>query len=176
MSAVLRHQPFQLRLMSFSDLEQVHLIECASYNFPWSSDLFVSCLQANYQCWVLTNGEQIAAYGIFSITYEEAHLLNLCVHPQYRRCGLARSMIRAFVRMLRNHAVKLLYLEVRPSNIGALRLYRSEGFQRLGVHRNYYRAVRGREDAIILARRCTVPAKPPIMCAQSRNTRNPDGH
>jgi ribosomal-protein-alanine N-acetyltransferase len=44
----------------------------------------------------------------------------------------------------------VIYLEVRPSNIAGLRLYERFGFRQLGLRRDYYPAVTGREDALFL--------------------------
>jgi ribosomal-protein-alanine N-acetyltransferase len=103
-----------------------------------------------YRCHVLEADGEIAGYGIVSHALDEAHLLNLCIHPDQRRGGLARLMLEYVVREARVGAANRLFLEVRPSNEAAVALYRSSGFRAIGRRPGYYPADEGREDAMVM--------------------------
>ena len=94
----------------------------------------------------------IVAYGIIMIGAGEAHVLNLCVQPQYQNQGIGRYMLEHLEQQARNAACRMLLLEVRESNLIAIELYLSSGYNELGVRSGYYPAEYGREDAIILAK------------------------
>ena len=81
----------------------------------------------------------------------EAHLLNLCVHPSAHRLGYGRRLLSALMLRAVDAGADKIFLEVRPSNQIALRLYASVGFAQVGIRPAYYQADNGREDAVILA-------------------------
>jgi ribosomal-protein-alanine N-acetyltransferase len=86
-----------------------------------------------------------------SIAAAEAHLLNLCVHPNAQHMGYGRRLLNALLARAADAHVDKVFLEVRPSNHVALRLYDSAGFEQIGIRPAYYQSERGREDAVILA-------------------------
>ena len=86
-----------------------------------------------------------------SIAAAEAHLLNLCVHPSSQHLGYGRRLLSALFAKAQDAEVDKIYLEVRPSNQRALKLYTSVGFEQIGLRPAYYQAEHGREDAVILA-------------------------
>lgn len=140
-----------------SDLKAVAEVERSAYGYPWSPGIFRDCLLAGYYCLVLEVGGAVTGYGIMSMASSEAHLLNLCVHPQYQGMGYGRRLLNALMIRAEEAQAGKVFLEVRPSNEAALRLYRSAGFQQIGIRPAYYQAQRGREDAVILA----LPLRPP---------------
>jgi [ribosomal protein S18]-alanine N-acetyltransferase len=141
----------EIRLMQPSDLKSVATVERAAYAFPWSLGIFRDCLLAGYYCLVLDVGKNVTGYGIMSIAAAEAHLLNLCVHPSAQRMGYGRRLLNALMLKAEDADVEKIFLEVRPSNLVALRLYRSVGFEQIGIRPAYYQAERGREDAVVLS-------------------------
>ena len=145
------HPRTQIRLMQPSDLKAVAAVEREAYEFPWNLGIFRDCLLAGYYCLVLDVGGAVAGYGIMSIAAAEAHLLNLCVHPSSQRLGYGRSLLNALLAKAEDATCEKIFLEVRPSNAIALRLYHSAGFAQIGIRPAYYQAERGREDAVILA-------------------------
>ncbi len=141
---------FTLRPMTDSDVRGVVEIERASYQFPWSEGIFRDCLRVGYVCRVVLTDEELAGYGIMSTGAGEAHILNLCVR-QSRRCrGIGRAMLEHLLGRAAASGAHEAYLEVRPSNTAAIRLYQTLGFEPVGVRRGYYQAVGGREDAAVL--------------------------
>ncbi|MGY6630126.1 MAG: ribosomal protein S18-alanine N-acetyltransferase [Wenzhouxiangella sp.] len=150
MVAVISEPVLSIRSMKRGDLDRVSEIETASYPYPWSRGIFADCLRVGYHCQVLLADDQICGYGIVSMALDEAHLLNLCIAPEYRRQGLAALLLDHLLREVTLKAMDRLFLEVRPSNKGALALYRQSGFRVIGRRPGYYPAPDGREDAIIM--------------------------
>ncbi len=141
----------QLRAMHETDLPEVLAIEAASYAFPWSIGVFRDCLRAGYGCWVLeTEDGRVFGYAVLSVAAGEAHLLNLCVDLEAQGQGHGRRLLRRMLDAARWHGAERFFLEVRPSNPGAIALYTSLGFEEIGRRPRYYPAERGREDAIVM--------------------------
>jgi [ribosomal protein S18]-alanine N-acetyltransferase len=141
----------QPRTMIHDDLSQVSDIERRSYDFPWSHGVFRDCLLAGYTCIVLERGETVVGYGILSVAAGEAHVLNICVDPDYRRLGYGDRLLDELLTRAKAASVKEVFLEVRPSNVNALSLYRKKGFRQIAHRRAYYQARAGREDAAVLS-------------------------
>ncbi|MGB6603518.1 MAG: ribosomal protein S18-alanine N-acetyltransferase, partial [Steroidobacteraceae bacterium] len=124
-------------------------IERASYQFPWSEGIFRDCLRVGYTCRVVTLGRQLAGYGVMSLGAGEAHVLNLCVAAGQRCRGVGKRLLRSLLDRALEAGMSEAYLEVRPSNTAAVRLYLAFGFVQVGMRRGYYQAVGGREDAAV---------------------------
>lgn len=152
MSAVLRRPEFLMLPMLGDDIPGVMEVETAAYPFPWTEGIFRDCLRVGYCCWVVKREEAVVGYGVMSVAAGECHILNLCVHPELQGQGHGREMLRCLIAIGRNHNADTAFLEVRASNLAALRLYEAEGFCEVGIRRGYYPAAEGREDAVILAR------------------------
>ena len=140
-----------IRPMQAADLGGVHLVEEASYVYPWSRAVFRDCLLAGYYSLVLDIDGIVSGYAIMSVAAAEAHVLNLCVHPNVRRQGFGRRLLNAMLFKAQDSAAQRIFLEVRPSNEAAIELYRSAGFEEIGVRPQYYQAQNGRENAVVLA-------------------------
>lgn len=140
-----------IRPMLDSDVEAVMAIEAQVYHEGWSEGIFHDCLRVHYSCWVMLEGERLIGYGVMSAAAGEAHILNVAVSPQCQGHGYGRSFMHFLLETARRHGADTAFLEVRPSNSVAIRLYDSLGFNQVGVRHNYYPSERGREDAIIMA-------------------------
>jgi ribosomal-protein-alanine N-acetyltransferase len=141
----------QVRPMRQTDIEAVSAIENRAYVFPWTPGIFRDCLRAGHHCWVLEAGSTLLGYGVLSAAAGEAHILNICIAPEYQGRGHGRRLLRRLVDLARWHQANQVFLEVRPSNPRAIELYRDEGFNEIGQRPNYYPAEKGREDAIVMA-------------------------
>lgn len=145
------------REMSRRDLPKIVEIERKSYQFPWSEGVFRSCLRIGYRCRVGEMNGEIVAYGILSLGAGEAHVMNLCVAPEWQGQGLGREMLEHLLEICRQEGISTVFLEVRPSNRPALELYRKMGFVEVGTRKDYYPATDGREDAIVMAKTLLPP-------------------
>lgn len=159
MSAEPRSLPPVLRPMRPLDVTPVAAIERAAYEFPWTPGIFRDCLLAGYPSLVLEQAGRVAGYGIMSIAAGEAHLLNLALATDARGQGFGRLLLDQLVDQAVRAGADSMYLEVRPSNDRALRLYQRAGFEAIGRRRGYYRARYGTEDAIVLVRRFRSPPR-----------------
>ncbi|HKT71365.1 MAG TPA: ribosomal protein S18-alanine N-acetyltransferase [Steroidobacteraceae bacterium] len=139
-----------IRPMTEADVADVVAVEHVSYQFPWSEGIFRDCLRVGYVCRVVTVDKQVAAYGVMSIGAGEAHILNLCVREASRCQGIGRRLLRYLLERGTAAGMSEAFLEVRPSNTTAIRLYLSMGFEQVGMRRGYYQSVGGREDAAVL--------------------------
>ena len=149
MSALLDNLP-EFRPMRTGDLDRVMEIEPDLYSHPWTRGNFDDSLTAGYSCWVVECGSAVAGYGVLMIGVREAHLLNLSVAQDWQRRGFGRMLLDHFVRVARGSDAAQMFLEVRPSNVAARRLYVDFGFREITVRRGYYPLGRGREDAILM--------------------------
>jgi len=145
--------PSQVRCLTLADLPQVMLIERAAYEYPWSEGIFRDCLRVGYKCFVATDlSDNVLGYALLSVAAGEAHILNLCVHPEHRRAGVAQLLLHNLERVAHRYNAESLMLEVRPSNRAAIALYYNSGFERVGLRRRYYPSATGREDALLLSK------------------------
>lgn len=126
-------------------------IENRAYSYPWSRSVFADCLSAGYSCHLLWDGPQLLGYSLVAIAAGEAHLLNICIDPGHQGRGYSGRFLKVILRISAELGAQTVYLEVRPSNQAALALYRKYGFAQIGLRKNYYRAVTGREDAVVLS-------------------------
>ena len=153
MATAPQHLPtptLSLRAMREDDLPGVAAAERDSYAFPWSEGVFRDCLRAGYICRVAEIDHRLVGYGILSVGAGEAHILYVCVRAEYRCRGLGRRLVTAMFDLGRAYGASDLFLEVRPSNATAIRLYQSLGLAQVGLRRGYYQAADGREDAIVM--------------------------
>ncbi|TXL67431.1 ribosomal-protein-alanine N-acetyltransferase [Zeimonas arvi] len=143
------------RHMARHDLPRVIAIENEIYSFPWSPGNFSDSLEAGYDCWAFDDGSgALVAYAVVMWIPDEVHLLNLSVAAPRQRRGLGRAILEWVSADAARRGARGMLLEVRPSNLPALRLYERSGFERIGVRRRYYPAPdQQREDAWVLFRR-----------------------
>ena len=139
-----------IRPMVETDVGGVVALERASYQFPWSEGIFRDCLRVGYICRVAMSGNRLIGYGVMSVGAGEAHVLNLCIDMASRCQGIGRRLLDYLIDRGAVAGMSEAFLEVRPSNTAAIRLYLSLGFEQVGMRRGYYQAVGGREDAAVL--------------------------
>ena len=142
----------EIRPMEYSDLGVVGQLERDSYAFPWTEGIFRDSIRVGYQCSVMAFNHVVAGYGVMSAGAGEAHLLNVCVRREFRHRGLGGRLLDHMIQQGRDASAAVMFLETRPSNLAAIRLYHSKGFVQIGIRRGYYQAVGGREDAIVMRR------------------------
>ncbi|RMG02120.1 MAG: ribosomal-protein-alanine N-acetyltransferase [Nitrospirae bacterium] len=140
---------YRVRNMAPSDIPIVAEIERNSFISPWSEVSFRSELENPLsECFVADADGDVIGYICSSFVLDEGHLLTFGVSPLWRRRGVGRRLLWYVLQLMRSRGVKRFYLEVRPSNLPALRLYESEGFQKIGIRRGYYSFPK--EDAIVM--------------------------
>jgi [ribosomal protein S18]-alanine N-acetyltransferase len=100
-----------------------------------------------------TKGEQLAGFVLSRIAADEAEILTLAVAPEWRRCGVATSLLAPHLSGLAANRVARLFLEVDAENIAARALYANFGFQEVGERKAYYRAADARMTGALVMRR-----------------------
>jgi len=149
MSAQLDILP-KLRPMRASDIDRIMEIEPVIYTHPWTRGNFEDSMRVGYSCWVIDSDGVVTGYGVLMIGVREAHLLNLSIAPEWQRRGLGRTLLEHFVHIGHDSDAQQMFLEVRPSNTSARRMYAGYGFRDISIRRGYYPAAGGREDAILM--------------------------
>ena len=142
----------KFRKMTSEDVAEILNIEKKIYTHPWTEGIFNDCIRVGYHCWVYIEEEKIQAYGLVSIAANEAHILNLCVSPAAQGQGFGKLMLHKLIQLAEDRLSDSIFLEVRESNEVALKLYEQEGFNRIGLRKNYYPAQEGKEDALVFAK------------------------
>ena len=138
--------------MLAGDVDEVYALETSVYPHPWSRGNFTDSLDSDYHGWTLRDEDgALAGYFLLMTALDEAHLLNVAVAAQRQRNGLGRYLIEKVVACARGLSMASILLEVRPSNLRALKVYERYGFTEIGRRKNYYPAHHGqREDAIVM--------------------------
>lgn len=144
------HQPFLIRPMGREDLQSVSNLDKLCFSEPWPERAFAYELTTDYSiCLVaIDEDEQVIAAIVVWVIVDEAHIATIAVHPDQQHkgvgsCLLAHSLLQAYARGARSSM-----LEVRQSNLFALKLYESFGYQAVGFRKNYYQD--NQEDALLL--------------------------
>ncbi len=139
-----------LRNMSPAELLAVRELELlVQPDDPWSLTIFSDCLRVGYPAWVLMAEDVLVGFSILMFAAGEAHLLNIAIQPTWQGQGLAKRLVRAMMDFSQQKGCTRIYLEVRPSNTRAIKLYEHLGFQYDGVRPDYYITSTGREDALL---------------------------
>lgn len=140
-----------IRRMNLDDCEQVHGIEAATFAKPWSLRDFEHEMKENPAARYLvaeSEGMVIAYAGIWVIL-DESHITNIAVSHSYRGNGIGRCITVRLLQYASNLGARYATLEVRRSNLTAQNLYRSLGFEKVGIRKKYYED--NGEDALIMA-------------------------
>lgn len=138
--------------MQISDLDKVIEIETNNYPVPWSKNLMKDCLKADYHCITLQQNSEIIGYAFLMTAYDESHLLNMCIDSTYQSHGYGRKLLQYLENICKYSHSKIFLLEVRESNLIAQKLYTSFGFSQIGIRKNYYRCLKGREHALVMTK------------------------
>jgi ribosomal-protein-alanine N-acetyltransferase len=138
-----------IRKMIWSDIPEVLSIERMSFTTPWSETAFLKEIYSPYSIAKVAVLEgEIAGYVCASHLLDEGHILNLAVHPDLRRRGVATVLARKVIDELGMKGCKALFLEVRVSNHGAIQFYERFGFRSVGYRKDYYTLPK--EDAVLM--------------------------
>ena len=141
-----------IRDMGLDDLDQVYSIEVRSFPAPFSKEIFLKELSIPFAKLkvIVEQGVSpiVRGYIDYWFVADEVHLLNLAVDPEFRRKGLANSLMEVMIEDAKRVGQKSIYLEVRQSNFGAQDFYRKLGFKDIGIRKGYY--VETNEDALVM--------------------------
>lgn len=135
--------------LSSEYVTQVAALERLCFADPWSEKSIASELNNPLALWlVAVEEEEVVGYIGSQTVPDESDMMNVAVHPDYRRRGIAEALVTALCDALKERGSVSLTLEVRSSNEPAKALYEKLGFGLAGRRPNYYR--NPKEDALIL--------------------------
>ncbi|SRR6266571_573225 len=135
--------------MTEADLEAVLAIETVSYPLPWSRTHFLDELGSPhaFPLVALDQDGKLAGYICPMLVIDEGHILNVAVDPALRGKGIGRLLVEKVLAECRDRGAEFVSLEVRPSNLDAIALYKGMGFVECGRRKRYYE---NGEDALLM--------------------------
>lgn len=141
-----------IQLMQLSDLKNVLKIEEQSFSTSWTFNAFIYELlvneKATYYTYKVEN--QIIAYIGYWLLDDDIHITNLAVAPIFRKKGVASQLINFVIRKAENIGVSQVSLEVRITNLEAIKLYEKVGFHKGKTLKQYYKREDGIEMILLL--------------------------
>lgn len=138
-----------IRKMCQDDLDGVMEIENLSFVSPWTKRLFEDTLASPITTsFVMKKGLYSIGYIMVYSVADEAHILNIAIHPDHRGKGHASSLIQHALSYFDEQGVREFFLEVREGNMIAIRLYQRFGFEKIGKRKRYYPETN--EDALVM--------------------------
>ena len=139
----------KIKEMTAEHVPQVALLEKLCFADPWSEMSIARELESIWSYWLVAlDGDDLVGYIGSQTSIDETDIMNVAVHPDHRRMGIAEGLIGHLVEELKKRGSRALMLEVRASNDPAIALYEKLGFAQVGRRKNYYR--NPKEDALIL--------------------------
>jgi ribosomal-protein-alanine N-acetyltransferase len=137
------------RRMTAADLPAVVALELESYTMPWSESTFRALLRRRDADLIVAEANnRLAGYAAAWSVLDQCELGNVAVAPDWRNRGVGSQLVARILELARARCVREVFLEVRPSNATAQRLYERLGFRRVGRRRDYY--MEPREDALVM--------------------------
>lgn len=138
-----------LRLIDKADVKGVIEIENASFSAPFTKSMFEALIgQKPFEGFVVEIGGHLIGYVIFSLVIDEMELLTIAVQENLRGRGFAKELMGKMIERGKDAGVKSIYLEVRPTNLVARKLYKGFGFKEISIRKGYYKD--NNEDAIVM--------------------------
>lgn len=138
-----------VRKMTLADVEAVYKISCASFSQPWSLSSIekeVDNTVATY--FVAEEEDKILGFAGLWHVLDEGEIINIAVNRDKQRCGIGNNLLTRVLKEAKIKGVKVIYLEVRLSNVAAQSLYEKHGFKQIAVRKAYYHEPV--EDAVIM--------------------------
>ena len=134
------------------DIPEILRIERLSFSSPWSASAFAQEVRKQYALSrVAVSGERVVGYVCVNIIFDDCHILNLAVHPDFRRQAVGTVLMEEALNRSREKGCRFFYLEVRLTNSGARAFYERFGFKVAGMRKQYYSAPV--EDAVLMVLR-----------------------
>lgn len=141
--------------LKFSSLTSKESAECYSLHVqgqfsPWSKKIFDDCLIKPYFAYRLQQSEQLIGYYIAMTVLDEVTLMDIVVNSEAQGKGHGKALLQHLIEQCNQNNIQQLWLEVRESNVRAIKLYEDAGFVLVEQRVNYYPCAKGKEDALIM--------------------------
>ncbi len=136
----------KLRAIKESDVNKIAWLESVCFRASWSEEMILSALKREDFCGVFAEADgEFAGYLLGSSLYEIAEVSRVAVCPDKRHMGVGKTILQSFSEQVARLGAEKVFLEVRVSNLGAIKLYEREGFTCVRVRKKYYEHT---EDAL----------------------------
>ncbi|MBU0701134.1 ribosomal protein S18-alanine N-acetyltransferase [bacterium] len=136
-------------LMTMDDIPQIAALEKMCFSMPWSERLFINELENNNSYFLTIKiRNELIGYAGFWLIVDEAHIVNLAVHPEFRRQGMGGMLLKNILDMAKQKGALKATLEVRETNTPANLLYERLGFVCVALRKGYYADTK--EHAVIM--------------------------
>ena len=151
---------YELLPMRERHVPRIAELEAETFSAPWDEASIRAELENPLALWLVAverktgPDEDVLGYAGSQTVFEDADILNVCVAPEARRRGIAEALMTELERRLIPRGAERITLEVRASNVPAIRLYQKLGYAQVGVRRGYYE--KPREDALILQKELVI--------------------
>ena len=142
----------EFELLSKDNIVEIWELEKICFDDPWSYNSFERELDNNISVYIVARTvetRKVVGYGGIWLMYDYADITNIAVSPESRRCGLGGKILQLLIDISREKNMESINLEVRASNIPAIRLYEKYGFSQNGLRKRYYK---GKEDAVLMTK------------------------
>lgn len=140
-----------IRRMNVEDTLQVYNIEKTIFSLPWSQKSFLEACQKleNIYLTAIIDGQVVGYCGMWTVM-EEGNITNMAVAEQYRKNGIAFLLMKEMEQIAIKKGITAFFLEVRESNINAIKLYEKMKYKSVGIRKNFYE--RPVENAIVMSK------------------------
>lgn len=139
---------------TLDDLDELHKIEVACQDHPWSKEQIASAINSNQTLWLIKKNTQIAGFLLWQAQIDEAEIYDLAIAPEFQRQGLASELLNQLIQACQEQTIHKIFLEVRASNQKAQSLYSKHQFKKIAERKDYYRTATGKENAWIMEYQC----------------------
>lgn len=131
-----------------SDVDLLMALEALCFDYNWTREQFLLGLERNaYRVLGIKKDGFLAGYIAFSLIEDEMEILNLAVHPDYRKQRFGTHLMEKAFEICIQNGIAKSFLDVKESNAAAIRLYEKFGYNRIGVRKRYYPDTK--EDALL---------------------------
>lgn len=139
-----------LDVITADNYQEAYYIQTHCHAFPWSEKIFLDCLTKPYFAFQLRHEQMVVGYFVGLAVSVEATLMDIGVSDDFQGRGYGRALLKAFLLECHKRQLSEAWLEVRVSNTKAIELYQSTGFEVIEQRKDYYPALEGKEDALIM--------------------------
>ena len=123
-----------------SDANELSMLDAECFSIPWSEQSFLNDAKNPIAEYVIARiGEKIVGYAGFWKVLDEAQITNVAVLKKFRRQKIAHKILSELIKLAKQKSIKTLTLEVRESNLAAIKLYSGLNFKKVGTRKNYYK-------------------------------------
>lgn len=139
-------------LKSAHDASVLFSIDREASKYCWTLQQFIDCLAENNPAYIVWKNDTAIGFVIYHLIQGQCEIYNIAVHPDFQKQGWGKYLLEQALIAARERQCESIFLEVRASNQAARNLYQKQGFNEIGVRKNYYKiSADQREDAIMMA-------------------------